>query len=115
AFAVPVGIFIWLLGFWFFALATVSVLWGYKKLHFTLNFWAFIFPNVGLTVALIQIGNVLDSDGIKGVCSGMTVALCIVWICVALLNIRAVWRGDVLWPGMDEDMEDLEGHGQKME
>ncbi|KAK3065012.1 hypothetical protein LTS18_013662 [Coniosporium uncinatum] len=113
AFAVPAGMFLWLLDFWFFALATVSVLWGYKKLHFTLNYWPFIFPNVGLTVALIQTWNVLDSDGTKGVCSAMTVALVIAWIGVAVMNVRAVWRGDVLWPGMDEDMEDMEGHGQK--
>ncbi|KAK3064908.1 hypothetical protein LTS18_002768 [Coniosporium uncinatum] len=114
AFAVPAGMFLWLLGFWFFALATMSVPWWYKKLHFMLNNWAFIFPNVGLTVALIQIGKVLDSDGIKGVCSAMTVALVIACIVVAVMNVGAVWRGDVLWPGMDEDVEDMEGHGQKM-
>lgn len=84
-------------------------------MHFTLNWWAFIFPNVGLTIALIQIANVLDSDGIKGVCSAMTIILVAMWIFVALLNMRAVWRGDVLWPGMDEDMEDIEGHGDEEE
>lgn len=112
AIGVGAGIFIWLLGFWFFAISTVGVIQGYKKAHFTLNFWALIFPNAGLAISLIHIGNVLESDGIKGVCSAMTIVLCAVWIWVACLNVRAVWRGQVLWPHKDEDMEDVEGHEQ---
>ena len=42
AIAVPAGIFLWLLGFWFSALATVSVLFGVRKLHFTLDWWGMI-------------------------------------------------------------------------
>lgn len=84
-------------------------------MHFTLNWWAFIFPNVGLTIALIQIANVLNSDGIKGVCSAMTIILVGMWIFVALMHIRAVLRREVLWPGMDEDMEDIEGRGHDEE
>lgn len=80
-------------------------------MHFTLNWWAFVFPNVGLTIALIQIGNVLESDGIKGVCSAMTIVLVILWFFVAFMHVYGVLKGDVLWPGMDEDMEDVEGHG----
>lgn len=82
-------------------------------MHFTLNWWAFIFPNVGLTIALIQIANALDSNGIKGVCSAMTIILVVMWIFVAFMNVRALWRGEVLWPGMDEDMEDVEGHSEE--
>lgn len=115
AIGVPSGIFLWLLSFWFCALSTVSVLWCWKDMHFTLNWWAFIFPNVGLTIALIQIANVLNSDGIKGVCSAMTIILVGMWIFVALMHIRAVLRREVLWPGMDEDMEDIEGRGHDEE
>ena len=79
-------------------------------MRFTLNWWAFIFPNVGLTIALIQIGNVLESEGIKAVCSAMSVNLCALWIFVAVMNVRALSKGDVLWPGKDEDLEDAEGH-----
>lgn len=108
--AVPVAIFIWLLGFWFSSLATVSCIRGYRKMHFTLNYWAFIFPNVGLTIGALQIANALDSTAIKAVVSAATVILVIAWIAVAILNVFAIWRGEVLWPGKDEDMEDLEGH-----
>lgn len=110
AFGVPTGIFLWLVGFWFCAVATVSVVFGARKMHFSLNCWAFIFPNVGLTIAAIQIGNVLDSDGIKGVTSAMTIILVAGWLIIAAANVRGVWIGQVLWPGMDEDEEDIEGH-----
>jgi tellurite resistance protein TehA-like permease len=110
AIGVPAGIFLWLLAFWFCALSTVSVLSTFRQMHFSLNWWAFVFPNAGLTIALIQIGNVVESNGIKHLCSAMTVVLVAVWLAMAVMNVRAIWRGDVLWPGMDEDMEDVEGH-----
>ncbi|CAI6303458.1 unnamed protein product [Periconia digitata] len=115
AIGVPAGIFVWLLSFWFCALSTVSVLWVAKDMQFSMNWWAFIFPNVGLTIALIQIGNVLDSEGIKAVCSAMTVVLFVLWFFVAGMNVRAVVRNEILWPGKDEDMEDVEGHGYEEE
>lgn len=107
AFGVPCGIFLWLVGFWFSAVATISVISVSRKMHFTLNYWSAIFPNAGLTIALIQIANVLDSDGIRGVCSAMTIILVAAWLLIAALHIRAVWKGMILWPGKDEDMEDV--------
>lgn len=115
AIGVPAGIFLWLLGFWFSALATVSVLSGVRKMHFTLNYWGAIFPNAGLTIAAIYIGNVLNIAGIKAVTSAMTVVLVVAWLYIAAMNIRAAVIGQVLWPGMDEDMEDLEGNSEDEE
>jgi tellurite resistance protein TehA-like permease len=109
-FGVAAGIFMWLISFWFSALTTVSVLVSAKESHFTLNQWAFIFPNVGLVIALIQIANALQSAGIKGVCSGATIILVIVWCFVAVMNVRGLFKHQVLWPGMDEDLEDMEGN-----
>ncbi|KAK5108092.1 hypothetical protein LTR62_008809 [Meristemomyces frigidus] len=77
--------------------------------------WGFIFPNVGLTIVAIYIGNVLESDGIRGVTSAMSVLLVGMWLFVARMNGRASWKGQVLWPGMDEDMEDSGGHGKDEE
>jgi tellurite resistance protein TehA-like permease len=111
AFGVAAGIFMWLISFWFCALTTVSVLVSAKESHFTLNYWAFIFPNAGLVITLIQIANVLDSPGIKCICSGATVILVIVWFFVAFMNVHGIFKKLVLWPGMDEDMEDMEGRG----
>lgn len=105
------GIFLWLLAFWFFAISTVGLIHGFgRKMHFSLSWWAIIFPNAGLTVALIQIGNVLDSDGIKSIVSAATIILVIAWLGVAGMTIRGVWQGKIMWPHKDEDMEDVEGH-----
>ncbi|KAJ9496263.1 hypothetical protein H2202_008221 [Exophiala xenobiotica] len=112
AVGVAAGLFLWFVAFWFSFLSTVGLLHGWKQAHFTLSSWAIVFPNAGLTSALIQISSVLKSDGIKGVCSAMTIVLCIVWLCLAALHIKALWRGQVLWPHKDEDMEDIEGHEQ---
>jgi tellurite resistance protein TehA-like permease len=115
AFGVPASIFVWLLGLWFFALSSVSILSGIRKLPFTLHWWAFIFPNAGLKIAAIQIGNVLGSNGIKGDTSGMTILLVIMWLYVAAMNVWAVWKRQILWPGKDEGMEDIEGHVERSE
>jgi len=79
-------------------------------MQFSMNWWAFIFPNAGLTIALIKIAEALNSDSIKSICTAMTILLVIVWIGVVSMNGRAVWKGDVLWPGKDEDAgeEELE-------
>jgi C4-dicarboxylate transporter/malic acid transport protein len=112
---VAAGIFMWLIAFWFSALTTVSVILSAKESHFTLNYWAFIFPNAGLVIALIQIANALGSDGMKGVCSGATIILVVLWFFVVIMNVRGLVKKQVLWPGMDEDMEDAMGHGQNPE
>lgn len=112
AMGVGVGIFLWLFGFWFFAISTVGLITGYRKAQFSLNWWAIIFPNAGLTIALIHIANVLDSPAIKAVCSAMTILLCCAWLWVSILHVKAVWQGHILWPHRDEDMEEVEGHEQ---
>lgn len=108
AIGVPAGIFLWLLGFWFFALGSISVIYGWKKMEFSLVCWSFIFPQVGLTIAAIQIGEVLESDGIRGVTSAMSILLVTGWFLVAAATVRGVWERRVLWPGMDEDVDDIE-------
>lgn len=108
AIGVPAGIFLWLLGFWFFALGSMSVIYGWKKMEFSLVCWSFIFPQVGLTIAAIQIGEVLESDGIRGVTSAMSILLVIGWFLVAAATVRGLWKRNVLWPGMDEDVDDIE-------
>ncbi|KAI0382454.1 C4-dicarboxylate transporter/malic acid transport protein-like protein [Hypomontagnella monticulosa] len=109
-FSVPAAMFVWLLGFWFFALALWSCLRGARQMHFTLSWWAFVFPNAGLTLGVIKIANAIDSEKMKGVVSGMTLLLVIVWVGVAIMNVRAVWMRQILWPGRDEDLEELEEH-----
>lgn len=109
AVAVAVGVFMWLVAFWFSALSTVGVLISIKDAHFTMNWWGFIFPNAGLFIALRQLADALDLSSVKVVVSVATVVLFVIWILVAIMNIRAVVRREVLWPGRDEDMEGISG------
>jgi C4-dicarboxylate transporter/malic acid transport protein len=103
------GIFLWLVAFWFSALSVISVLVSARESHFTLNWWAFIFPNVGLIVALLQIANALNLRSVKIICSVATVIMVMLWLFVLYMNVRGVLRKELLWPGYDEDMEDKEG------
>lgn len=109
AIGVPAGIFVWLLGFWFCAVTTVSIISGIRDLTFTLNCWAFIFPNAGLMIALIQIGRALNSTAIKAVASAGTIILVILWLMIVFFNIKGVLTKQVLWPGKDEDAKNLQG------
>ncbi|KAK9770783.1 putative Voltage-dependent anion channel [Seiridium cardinale] len=105
AMALPVGLFLWMFAVWFSALTTVALIRDYRRMEFSLQWWAFVFPNAGLAIATIQIGNVLDSNGIRGVAAGLTVILCVMWIVCAVMHIRALWRHDVLYPDRDEGVD----------
>jgi tellurite resistance protein TehA-like permease len=102
-FGIMSGLFIILFAYWFFFITTIAVLSGIRKMSFSLNWWAFIFPNAGLTLATIQAGKVLHSDAINGVASALTILLVIMWFVTAAFCIRAVFLCQVLWPGKDED------------
>ncbi|KAK5111300.1 hypothetical protein LTR85_012195 [Meristemomyces frigidus] len=97
------GVFVILFAFWFFCISTVAVVSGTRHMTFTLNWWAFVFPNAGLTLAAIQLGKAFHSPGINGVCSALTILLVIMWLVTAVFHIRAVYRGSIMWPGKDED------------
>ena len=102
---IVMGIFLWLLAFWFFAVTFWGIFEGLSDMTFTLAWWAFIFPNGGLTLATIQIGNALQSHGIKVLASVMTVLLVVAWLAVAGSCIKALWERKILWPGMDDDKD----------
>ncbi|KAH7062699.1 voltage-dependent anion channel-domain-containing protein [Macrophomina phaseolina] len=101
-----IAIFLWSLAFWFFGLALISCLLAVPRMQWTPSWWAYVFPNVGFTVATIDIGKEFDSEGILWVASIMTVALVVVWLFVASAQIRAVVCRRALWPGKDDDREE---------
>lgn len=69
------------------------------------NLIQFVFPNAGLTLAAIQVGKVLQSEAINGICSALTIMLVIMWIVCFVANINAVVHGRIMWPGKDEDKD----------
>jgi len=58
---------------------------------------------VGFTIATINIGEALMSEGILWITSIMTIILVGVWLFVGSMHARAVWQKRILWPGKDED------------
>lgn len=101
--ALFVGIFLWLFAFWLFAIAFVANVSIIGKMPFALTWWAFIFPNVGFTVSTSMIGKELGSDTILWIASVMTVLLVLIWLVSAVACVKAVWTGQIVWPGKDED------------
>ena len=92
-----------LFAYWFFFITTVAVLAGIRRMSFSLNWWAFIFPNAGLTLATIQAGKVLNSEALNGIASALTILLVIMWFVTAFFCARALYYGEIMWPGKDED------------
>ncbi|KAI0538857.1 voltage-dependent anion channel [Xylaria digitata] len=101
--ATTVCIFIWFLSLWFFCIAVVANLAVWREISFHLNWYSYIFPNVGFTITVISIGKTLNSRGVIAVGSAMTILLVIGWIVIVLNHIRAIWKGHILADGKDED------------
>ncbi|KAJ4022452.1 hypothetical protein NW752_000346 [Fusarium irregulare] len=104
--ALWIGIWIWCVGFWFFGfgvLAVLSSVYKRKLLQFSMTWWAFVFPNIGFTIATGNIGQELESEGIQWVSSVLTVCLVIMWFVVLYAMVSAVIRKKLLWPGRDGD------------
>ncbi|KAI0911239.1 voltage-dependent anion channel [Ustulina deusta] len=101
--ATAVCIFIWFLSLWFFCIAAVANLAVWREITFHLNWYSYIFPNVGFTIAVISVGKALKSPGVIGTGSALTVLLVIGWLVIVLNHIRAVWNGHILADGKDED------------
>ena len=98
------AVFIWSLGFWFFCIAVASTLMVARELKFKLNWNAFVFPNVGFTIATIEIGRVLRSEGVLWLGSVMTVLLVGLYLFVQVMCVRAVLNKTILFEGCDEDV-----------
>lgn len=103
AMALFVGIFIWMIGFWWFCIAVVSLLYGAKKMSFSLVNWALVFPNTGFTIAVIDIGEQLQSQGVQWVGSIMSIFIFIAWFFTLCFHAKAVLTKRMMMPGMDED------------
>ncbi|KAK4998921.1 hypothetical protein LTR66_001950 [Elasticomyces elasticus] len=106
--ALFIGIFLWALALWFFSIALISVLAGVREMSFHLVWWAFVFPNVGFTIATISIGEQLGSEGVLWIGSAMTILLVCAWLFVFTHHVKAVLARRIMMPGMDEDKDEYE-------
>jgi tellurite resistance protein TehA-like permease len=101
--ATMVAVFIWSLALWFFCIAVLSILAVAKEMTFHLNWWAFVFPNVGFTLATIKIGAVFGSVAVGWIGSTMTICLVATYLFVFAMCGRAVINHGILSKGKDED------------
>ena len=76
------AVFMWSLALWFCIISAVSCIVVWRQLTFHLNWWAFVFPNIGFTISVISIGRELQSQGILWVGSIMTILLISVYLFV---------------------------------
>jgi len=97
------AIFLWMLSFWFFSIALVATIEALPRNDFHLNWYAYVFPNVGFTISTIKIGERLASPSIQTVGAGMGFTLFFVWIVIVGVHIKAVVQKNICWPGKDED------------
>lgn len=97
------SIFIWTLGIWFLFMAIVGCVSVRRDLKFSLAWYAFVFPNSGLVISIIALGNAMDSEAIKWVASVATILLVLVHLLVVASNVRSVLKKEIVWPGKDED------------
>ena len=98
------AVFIWSLSLWFFCISVVANLVVAKELTFHLSWWAYVFPNVGFTIAIITIGKQLQSQGVMWVGSVMTILLVIMYLFTLANHVKAVWKKEILCYGKDEDV-----------
>ena len=101
--ALLIAIFLWVLAFWFFSIAVIASVEAVKRNDFHLNWYAYVFPNVGFTIATIKIGDRLSSPAIQTVGTIMAGVLFFFWILIVAAHIKAFWNRLICWPGRDED------------
>ncbi|ORY10491.1 voltage-dependent anion channel-domain-containing protein [Clohesyomyces aquaticus] len=80
------GLFVILFSFWFFCISILAVIARIRRMTFTLNWWAFVFPNAGLTLAAIQARKALNTQGINSCCSTLTLMLVALWFITAFFT-----------------------------
>ncbi|KAH9879132.1 hypothetical protein J1614_002568 [Plenodomus biglobosus] len=103
--ALVVALFLWVLAMWFFMITFVAVLNSWA-VYFHLGWWAMVFPNTGFVIATINIGNALQDETVLYVGNGLTIAIVIMWFYVLFNHVRAVYVADIIYPNLDEDVND---------
>lgn len=102
--ATMTAVFIWSSAFWFFCLAVASCLMCWRAMSFSMSWYAFIFPNVGFTIATINIGQAFESTAVEWVGTAMSLLLIAMYLFVFSCHVRALIRRDVVAEGKDEDV-----------
>ena len=101
--AIFIAVCFWSLSLWFCCISGLSCATCFRKMKFHLSWWAFVFPNVGFTLATISIGVALESPGITWTGTGMSIFVVALWLLILFTHGRAVYRREIMYEGNDED------------
>jgi tellurite resistance protein TehA-like permease len=63
-----------------------------------------VFPNIGFTISIIDIGEQLESQGLLWVGSIMSILIFIMWLFVICSHVNAVATRRIMMDGKDEDV-----------
>lgn len=109
--SIYLSLFLWGLSFWFFTSAVCSNVLGAVSMRntpdrkFRLNWWSFVFPNVGFCISTIRIGTVMGNEGMLWFGTALTILLVICWLFVLYRCVWGVMKREIVWPGHDEDSD----------
>lgn len=96
------SIFLWIFSFFLWMIGWLSIFAAHKEWKFDITWWATVFPNTGLALATIKIGDFLTSEPIRWVGSAATIIQVGLWLGCASSHVWAYFTHRTLWPGMDE-------------
>jgi len=98
--ALWVSVFMWVFAFWLFNIAFLACLRSVVRkdehgrwtmpMTFKTTWWAMIFPNVGFTIATIQLGQELESNAVLWVSTIMVIVLVAAWLFDLALMLKTV-------------------------
>lgn len=104
------AIFLWQLSAFWWTFAFVSVLhaiitdkFSGEHFHFSMSWWATIFPISGFCISTIYIGQTLQSTAIQMFATGMATYLVIVYFIILGFMVEAVMSKRIMWGDHDED------------
>ena len=102
--AIMGAVFLWALSLWWFGIAAMAVILAPPR-HFHLGWWAMVFPNTGFTLATISIAREIGADVLAWISTGMSIIIVITFSFVLCHHVRAVVVQDIMYPGLDEDVD----------
>ncbi|KAI1179167.1 voltage-dependent anion channel-domain-containing protein [Nemania sp. FL0916] len=101
---VVMAVAVWALAFFWLCIAAVAVCRSRPK-FFRLGWWAMVFPNTGFVLASIAIAKSIENAICLWITTGLSAVILVVYYHVAINCYKAVRRGDIMYPGRDEDVD----------
>ncbi|KAI9828195.1 MAG: hypothetical protein M1826_006123 [Phylliscum demangeonii] len=108
------ALWLWGLALWFFLISVFAHSSCIRpgRLHFSLTWYSFVFPNTALAAATFAVARTLAdvlpsaARALQRLGAVMAVALVVAWALVVAMTLRALYLRQILWPQEDEDRDE---------